>query len=356
MALGIVLHASNVYAPTVAWIVDDPESNPFFDLLTASIHAFRMPAFFWVSGFFCAMTFARSGSAGVVRSRLPRLLIPLIATVLTLNVLQDVLVGTKSGITIQEVLTHGPRTYHLWFLVNLIVYVAVAALLLPILSPRESAKIELGGWRALAYFAAIVISTYLMVLAARATGAAYVDVFGLFTVLSLAKFALHFGVGAWMYFRRDLRSRFLAVPAWAFVPAVALAIYLSPLVIGHASLATEAAQLLHTAAVWIAIAAVLGWCHRAFRRRTTFTSAASESTYTVYLFHHVTVVAVALALLPFAWGPWIKFALVCASTAGITLATHYLLIGPHAALSLLFNGQLPRRAASDSRGTTPRRT
>lgn len=348
MALGVVLHASNVYAPTVAWIVDDPESNPFFDFLTASIHAFRMPAFFWVSGFFCAMTFARSGSAGVVRSRLPRLLIPLIATVLTLNVLQDVLVGTRSGMTTQEVLSHGPRTYHLWFLVNLIVYVTIAALLLPILSPRESARIELGGWRALAYFAAIVLGTYLLVLAARVTGAAYVDVLGLFTVLSLAKFALYFGVGAWMFFRRDLRSRFLAVPAWAFVPAVALAVYVSPLVIGHASLVTEAAQLLHTATVWIAIAAVHGWCHRAFRRRTAFTSAASESTYTVYLFHHVTVVAVALALRPFAWGPWIKFALVCASTAGITLAIHYLLILPHSVLRLLFNGKFPGGTALDS--------
>lgn len=70
MMLGVVLHTANIYSTQGGWLVWDTERNGFFDVLTELIHVFRMPAFFWISGYFCALTFQRSGSQGLLRKRL----------------------------------------------------------------------------------------------------------------------------------------------------------------------------------------------------------------------------------------------------------------------------------------------
>ena len=59
------------------------------DWLIQSIHLFRMPAFFWISGYFFALTMSRGDSRVVLGRRLFRLLVPAIATWLTFNVAQE---------------------------------------------------------------------------------------------------------------------------------------------------------------------------------------------------------------------------------------------------------------------------
>ena len=60
MMLGVVLHSGLNYAISdiEAWNVKDPHSTSyFFDFLCDWIHLFRMPIFFWISGFFGALLF-----------------------------------------------------------------------------------------------------------------------------------------------------------------------------------------------------------------------------------------------------------------------------------------------------------
>ena len=82
MWLGIVLHASIAYmaAPSpLPW--HDDLSTPVADLLVAVIHAFRMPLFFILAGFFVALLLQQRGLAGMPRHRVRRLGLPTVGAV-----------------------------------------------------------------------------------------------------------------------------------------------------------------------------------------------------------------------------------------------------------------------------------
>ena len=77
MWLGIVLHVCVVYMASpspLPW--HDDQSTPLADLLVAGIHAFRMPLFFILAGFFVALLVQQRGLAGMAWHRLRRLGLP----------------------------------------------------------------------------------------------------------------------------------------------------------------------------------------------------------------------------------------------------------------------------------------
>ncbi|WP_225608651.1 acyltransferase family protein [Comamonas sp. CMM01] len=77
MWLGIVLHVAVIHmagAQLLPW--RDNQTTPAADLLVAFIHAFRMPVFFILAGFFVALLLTQRGAAATVRHRLRRLALP----------------------------------------------------------------------------------------------------------------------------------------------------------------------------------------------------------------------------------------------------------------------------------------
>lgn len=76
--LGIVQHVAviHVAGPSVLpW--RDNKTTPAADLLAAFIHAFRMPVFFILAGFFVALLIAQYGPTATVKLRLHRPALPL---------------------------------------------------------------------------------------------------------------------------------------------------------------------------------------------------------------------------------------------------------------------------------------
>ena len=80
MMLGIVLHSSNTYVVADyggSWPLKDPNSNGLFlDWISSFVHAFRMPIFFVVAGFFAALLFYERSSVKMLKNRVNRILIP----------------------------------------------------------------------------------------------------------------------------------------------------------------------------------------------------------------------------------------------------------------------------------------
>lgn len=339
MALGVLLHTANIYSPGSSWLVSDPQSHPFFGWLSSFIHVFRMPAFFWISGYFCAMTFVRQGSRALVQTRMPRLLIPLLSTALLLNVAQDLLTGWSRGESIQQVLARGLHLHHLWFLVDLLVFTALAIALMPLL--RRAAKRWSGRpappWQLLLLLCAL--ADYAIEAAARLTGVAYVRLLGLTSLYELARYFPYFAGGLFMYLLPAVRDRFAATPAWLFVPAVLGVIGLQQLSDAPSRWLVESIHVGILLASWLGVGALLGLFGRWFPTRSAFTQLVSESAYTVYLFHHVLVVAFGLALVSVAIGPWSKFLLVCAAAGGLSLALHLVLVRRVRVVRYLFNGK-----------------
>ncbi len=77
MLLGVVLHASLAYMESpVDWPVRSTESSVLLGFFVGIIHAFRMPLFFLLAGYFAGQTFLRHGLKELIQRRLHRIFVP----------------------------------------------------------------------------------------------------------------------------------------------------------------------------------------------------------------------------------------------------------------------------------------
>ncbi len=339
MMLGVVLHAANIYSINGGWLVEDSERSQVFQAISNAIHVFRMPAFFWISGYFCALTFEKSGADGLVRKRLPRLFIPLFTTWITLNLAQELFRASIAGQSMAAAVLDGIPLYHLWFLVDLMLFIGLAAALLPRMKRFASlgARLEtLPFWLMLSILA---LFSAAVSVAARSTGVAYDSVLGLTTLYRLATNLPYFAVGIYMYAHSGARLTFLRTPVLLVLATIPLAIYASKYTHGQGFVVREFASLIEAAMVWLSIAGVLRLFHDAVKRDTHVTRFLSDSAYSVYLFHHILVVMLGVALLDYQIGAWLKFSIVCGTSLIVSALIHVLLIRPNRVASMLFNGK-----------------
>ncbi|MBL8396427.1 MAG: acyltransferase family protein [Candidatus Accumulibacter sp.] len=341
MALGIVIHAANVYIPAGTWLVADPARSAFFDWLASAIHSFRMPAFFWISGYFCALTLERYGTWTFLRKRLPRIAVPLLVSWGTLNVIQVIIIARLSGQDVRSALLSGVPIYHLWFLVDLLVYFSLAALL----NCRVAQPIHWLSKRVLTVANPVLQLMLLAVFATglelgvRATGLAYVNLMGLTSPFRLVGNFAFFFVGMLMYGSAAMRGSFFRIHPGLLVPAVLLCLWFDRLVNTESRLLGELAGLAATLMTWITVAAVIGLFRRLFAQAGRATRFMSDASYTIYLFHHVIVVLIAILLLAVPWSAYVKFPIVVLATFGLTAAIHRYCISPSDLLRFAFNGK-----------------
>ena len=101
MFLGIVLHSSVflVSDPQPLWPIHDSRASGdrTYTLLIETIHGFRMPVFFLLSGFFSALLWQRRGLRRLALQRLRRIGIPFFFACLTVLPLSVWLLATASG-------------------------------------------------------------------------------------------------------------------------------------------------------------------------------------------------------------------------------------------------------------------
>ncbi|MBT9493933.1 MAG: acyltransferase family protein [Paucibacter sp.] len=351
--LGIFIHAANIYAMGGNWLISDPEKSSAIGVIADLIHAFRMPAFFWISGYFCARTYQRNGSQGLLQRRLPRLAIPLVATWLTLNLLQTILLALYHQADPVEILIRdGIPLYHLWFLVDLIVFVALAAVLLPLLrrfspSVRRPRQIP---W--VLMMAALALASVLVSIVTRVTGLAYEPLLGLTSLYRLASNLPFFAAGMLMCVHAGTRQNFLRTPALLALATIPLAVFCRNYARGSDVFQSELAFFGEQLFVWVSLAAVLGFFHSVIQRESNYTRFFSEAAYTIYLSHHLVVFSIGALLIPYSIGAWQKYLIVCGGTLVLTSLFHIFIIRRSHWARLLFNGKRPylasRRVAEQS--------
>ncbi|MFZ6720903.1 acyltransferase family protein [Undibacterium sp. Ji49W] len=143
MWLGIVVHVSVNYmvnpAPT-PW--RDSQTSLLADLLIIFIHAFRMPVFFILAGFFVAMLAARRGTAAMLRQRVRKLVWPFLLFWPALSIAMGLLVAVYAHLNAYGTIgvdfalipqiPDRPQVslLHLWFIYYLFLYCLAYALLL----------------------------------------------------------------------------------------------------------------------------------------------------------------------------------------------------------------------------------
>ena len=339
MMFGVIIHASDIYSTGDDWLFQDSRTSVAFDTITDIIHAFRMPVFFWIAGYFCALTVSRYGALELLRNRGPRLLIPLITTWLSLNVIQAVLVANLTGKTVMATILEGIPAYHLWFLIDLIIFIFGAALILPNLKYFHFLTRSVKTVPILCLFPMLALFALCISLLARATGISYESIFGVTSIYRLSTYVPYFIGGIFMFGHPEIKKIFLKIPAITVLITLPLAVFFEGETRGEIFIVGEMAVLAKALMVWLTIAAVLRFFQILVTRETSVTRFLSDAAYTVYLFHHVLVVLVGIALLNVEISAWWKFLIVSSTTLIGSGLIHAKVIRRYPIAQFLFNGK-----------------
>lgn len=340
MTLGIVLHVADVYSVAAAWDISDSERSSFFDVLAWFIHEFRMESFYWISGYFCAMTFQKRGVSGLLRTRMFRIAVPLTMTWLTLNVAQEAIVAWWNHLEVLPQVLDGVGPMHLWFLVDLLFYIALAALVLSTGGPLLDRLCRWWRWGPVPLILVMTAGSYGLALLVRMTGFAYDEPLGITEPMRLASYFPYFAAGVIMFRGGAMRTAFFRPNIFMLLLiAVPLSVCAAYLQAGHARLMVESGAVLDILAKWMMVSAVIGAFQRWVAAPSVLGNFMSDASYTIYLFHHVTVVMIGILVMPLHIGPYLKFLIVAGVTLGITAAIHRYVILRVPLLRLLYNGR-----------------
>ena len=361
MMLGIVLHASMLYMqtpPPAAPFPTDRNNAYAFDLIFDFIHAFRMPAFFVLAGFFTALLVAKRGLRGTWRNRVSRILLPLIASlVLILPVTGLLMLSFFAGARFS---THDlipdlgalqtlgaeiaaktgqdparPALGHLWFLYYLCMFYALipACLWLTQRSERHSQAIT----RPLRSPQSFALCFLVLTFWTAATlwpfkGGQVHEGFVYFTphLPSLVYYGSFFVSGFLFHTQREfLQAARQRLPFMLVLAGIAFPVSVFLSALDHAargaSLELHVYSVLTNAlATWALICLFIGGALRYFDRPSAWIDYTAQSSYWVFLVHMPLVCLAGWWLLPYDLPAVLKFVLVCAFTALCAFVTfHY---------------------------------
>jgi len=129
LLLGVLFHTSIVYAPNIGYAIKSGDLHYFFSILVHLIHVFRMPLFFFLSGFFSYMVLDKKGGKNFTFSRMDRMFAPLLVGLFLFAPVQYYLVYNRTHDPI-PFLIYYPKFFtleefdysHIWFLVYLFIF------------------------------------------------------------------------------------------------------------------------------------------------------------------------------------------------------------------------------------------
>jgi glucan biosynthesis protein C len=358
MLLGVVLHSARPYDSGV-WLVKDTARLSLLDALVSTIHLFRMPAFFVVAGYFAMYLLLRRPTSVFLRERLRRVLIPLLSMLLTFNLVEVWLVAGTGGEAgfVQGVLlpawASGRWVSHLWFLVTLAVCFTLVAGLAPWLRRLAGAPVQASRWLGSRWLLASILGVGVMtplavaVLGKLTAPALDTAVLGMISTNVVLRYLPFFAVGMMLCVEPGLIDRFarreLLVLGLAFCGLGGL--YLTD---GRVQVAYRAINIVSGALLtWMAVRVVFSLFRDWTNRPSPTFEYLSYASYSIYLFHHLVVIATATALLSVPLGAGVKFLIVLAIASMVPLAIHHFLIRRYDALGYLFNGRVgPGRSAT----------
>jgi glucans biosynthesis protein C len=333
MWLGVVLHGIIVYKGEAEpnW----PHENDSYQLLNWAydfIHIFRMPLFFMVAGFFSCMVIAKIGIKDFLKQRTKRILIPFVAGILIIVPLslfpfsinqyyynEQTTLSVAFQKSIVE-LFQWKGLAHLWFLYYLILFYAIAAIIVKL--TQSFSFQSLFNNRGLLAAAVTILFIVIQSLTLDTFKANQPPVYtgikpNLFFLLYYGSF---FTFGWWMY---RLQIILTAVKKTGlFLLVVGLALF----IIRRTALQVEHGQFIYSLAAvetCFIVLGISGLFLRYFNKESKAWRYFSDASYWVYLTHLFIVASVQVALLSVSNIPsWIKLAIVFITAFIITMVTY----------------------------------
>jgi len=342
----------------------------FYDMVAGVSGLFRMATFFVVSGFFAAMLLDRRGASGFLSARVVAVGVPALLCMVVLNpetaylkyVFEHGMVDL--GAYAEAQFSPGAiESYnwflHLWFLFALLSYILVApALVWAIQTARVTQGYDWAdqrlGWTV---FPLLAIGAGGLLVFFRGLSALALTPVLHHSISGVALLTFHhfpfFVLGLLAYCSPRLFARLHSVPI--VTGAMACGLWGLVLMTGAGEQGPAAGQILFFFTLGVSNVCMIGLLLWVFRRLikgpNRVLSLVSGSVYTVYLFHYLALMALAVALRPFIDNPHVMYGLVVVLTFAVTIALHEWVIARSPWLRFLFNGRpvallaMPRRGA-----------
>jgi glucan biosynthesis protein C len=343
MFLGIYLHAVVAYSPEGGWVWRQQELTHTLDWSMSIIHAFRMPIFYAMAGFFAALLVARYGLRRAAWNRFMRIAVPFAVGWMIVWPIVVFLAGlghfgldrTLAGFASGRVLAYA-HPMHLWFLEYLIVLyliAAVALVLVPLLLSEGARKAALRAFRT------VMLSPWAPLVLAVPSFAAQLlmpnpwieDPPGFVPVFRIvAVYAIPFAFG-WLLFLESDLLEVLVRRAWlhaglAVVASVAYR-YSYGLPVG-AEARFYLVRAVHCLDEWLLILGVTGLFLRYLGDHSAYRRYLCDSSYFLYIAHYPVILAFQLLLKDVPLPPLAKIFIVLAGTIAVLLPVYRFAVRP----------------------------
>lgn len=340
MWLGVVLHAVIAYklTPEPGWPHDPAADSTFLDWTYDVIHAFRMPLFFMVAGFFTRMVLLKSGTRYFIRQRYRRIVLPFVFGVILIVPLTLLPFHFNKYFYLRQLpleearqaafseLLHWNGLAHLWFLYYLILFYALGVIVFMVLKKRkflfdhrhQSHFGKIGPLAILTF--ALLLGTVLFIY-----GAFIPHVYtgikpNLFYVLYYGLFFF----GGWLAQVNAAGVQSLSKFGWLYLAGgVALSFYF----LGRSSEGAPVYQFyLSAIQTVLLVAGTTGIFMKYFHRESALWRYMSDSAYWVYLVHMGIVAGMQVALHDLSWNPWTKLTAILVVAFSLSLLTYQLFV------------------------------
>lgn len=346
MLLGVVFHAALPYrtmngqeleGQAFAYAVN---TNVFFDRLTIAIHAFRMPVFFVMAGFFGALLYYQRGSLYMIRNRINRMVWPLAASLLTVLPLTMLLASfrnhsevswTEGLIALKTRLANLDffypfRTLHLWFLyyLSLITLVVWLLALLMDKSPAFKKSLQKNFERMVrpAWLRLILFSFFTLIIF-YFMGRSFLVTPPDFRVnVPVLIMYLQFYLFGWLLFKaKDLLPAFIRYD-WAHIVAGTLLLLIYGWTVSNQIVREEIQMALKALTIWLFISGLTGLFQRYFSTHSSTIRYLADASYWIYIIHLPVATLFHGVLAPLTLSVFLKFGIVFIATSVICLLSY----------------------------------
>jgi glucans biosynthesis protein C len=350
MLLGIVLHATVPFMPNMPWYISAPDQNIVLAYLYHFIHAFRMPGFFMMAGFFAALILTKRSSGTWFRGRLERLGIPLLFGIILVVPFESLALALPRqlsndsfnikalfGDAIQRHARLGIHLMsHLWFILDLLLISAAFAAIwpktrVPVLALCRHAIDILHARPVMAgSFGLLIFAAYLLAIEvlAYSRAGAYMFVggepmWGVIDICRILHYAPFFALGVVLCEDRTFMMWFIKPSTLAWIAGLASVVALTFL---HVYLP----QYGRLGAAFEAIAGVLlvriclQLAFKFLNKQNWLVQQGVASSYTIYIVHGPILVLAAVLSIWLGAGAFLGFFLVLISTAVLSVAVYQL--------------------------------
>ena len=360
MLLIIPYHAAHIYETQKDWWVHSAQNSWLFDLIITLQRSFCMSAFFIVAGFFSAHVIDNRGLRDWGRGRISRLLVPLVVSLLTVQVWQMVIAANLEGngdfwSYWSAYLADRGRIniFHLWFIPCLI----FQSLALGLIVARFGTKpfVWKGAYRH-SILLLVAANLLLFILARNLPKLLKSDLFLMWGLIDLQKnifYLVPFLLGAKLFWDRAFRDRFLQLNTWSM--GFALLTYVLVTIFQHSDgFPGKPIRDISLPIAAICISQTLiAFAYKYLRGPNVLTRHLSEPSYSLYLLHHPIVMVAGIAFLSINMNIFAEYGIIVAAGFLIPYLVHRYFIAPWPVMSFLFNGKpLSKREGRAGRALT----